>query len=134
MTSQPAEQPAESSDEQAPETKPSGLRNPPGAVRAAGAITLAIQALVLLLAVLPLRMVAGHNAGWAMLAVTVDAVLCAVLAGLLRHRWAWYAGIALQVLVIATGLFQWAIAIIGLVFGGIWLYVLHLRRTILGRG
>ena len=120
-------------DDKPPTERPSGLSNPPAAVRGAGAGTLAIQALVLLLAVLPLRMVAGRYAGWAILAVVVEAVLCGVLAGLLRHRWAWYAGIAIQVLVIATGVFQWAIAIIGLVFGGIWLFVLHLRRTILGR-
>ena len=133
MTSQPAGDPADERTDEPAEGRPSGLRNPPGAVRAAGAVTLAIQALVLLLAVLPLRMVAGHDAGWAILAVVVEAVLCGVLAGLLRHRWAWYAGIALQVLVIATGVFQWAIAIIGLVFAGVWLYVLHLRRMILGR-
>jgi hypothetical protein len=59
-------------------------------------------------------------------------VLNIVLAGLLKRRWAWYAAIGLQVLVIAAGVFQYAIAIIGVIFLAIWFYVLHLRRTILG--
>jgi hypothetical protein len=60
-------------------------------------------------------------------------VLAIVLIGLLKRRWAWYAGIVLQALVIATGLAHWAIAVIGCLFAAIWLYVLHVRRTVLGR-
>ncbi|BCJ33720.1 hypothetical protein Athai_12230 [Actinocatenispora thailandica] len=109
----------------------SGLRNPAGALRGVGAGVLAIEALVLLLAVLPLRMLKAP--GWGMAAVAILAALGIVLIGLLRHRWAWYAGIVLQALVIATGLAHWAIAVIGCIFAGVWLYVLHVRRTILGR-
>ncbi|GIL27087.1 DUF4233 domain-containing protein [Actinocatenispora comari] len=109
----------------------SGLRNPAGALRGAGAGVLSIEALVLLLAVLPLRMLKAP--GWGMAAVAILAVLAIVLIGLLRRRWAWYAGIVLQALVIATGLAHWAIAVIGCLFAAIWLYVLHVRRTVLGR-
>lgn len=111
----------------------SGLRNPPAALRGVGAGTLVIEALVLLLAILPLRALGGDLAGPGIGAIVAMAVLCVVLAGLLRYRWAWYAGLVLQVLVIATGIAQWAIGVIGVVFVVIWWYVLQLRRTILGR-
>jgi len=109
----------------------SGLRNPAGALRGVGAGVLVIEALVLLLAVLPLRMLKAP--GWGMAAVAILALAALVLTGLLKRHWVWYAGIVLQALVIATGLAHWSVAVIGCIFGGIWLYVLHIRRTILGR-
>lgn len=111
----------------------SGLRNPAGALRGVGAACLAIEALVLLLAIQPLRVLGGNLAGWGVWSMVGLAVLCCVLAGLLRRRWAWYAGVVVQVLVIGAGVAQWAIAVLGVIFAGIWLYVLHLRRSILGR-
>jgi hypothetical protein len=112
----------------------SGLRNPAAAVRGVGAGTLAIEALVLLLAILPLAKLGGHRSGAAIGAAVGLAVLSAVLAGLLRHRWAWYAGIGLQVALIACGpLLNVMLAIVGLIFGGVWAYVLSVRRKVLGR-
>jgi hypothetical protein len=115
-----------------PEAPVSGLRNPAGAVRGAGAAALGIEAVVLLLAIQPIRMLAGKLSGWGVGSILVLVVLGIVLAGMLKRRWAWYAAIVLQVLVIASGLFQYAIAIIGVIFLAIWFYVLHLRKTILG--
>jgi len=95
-----------------------------------GAGGLVIEAVVLLMAIVPLvRLGAGAAAG----AAAILAVLCAVLAGLLRHRWAWWAGIALQVVLFGTGLLHPALAVLGLVFGAVWGYVLSIRRTVLGR-
>ncbi|MGA8115413.1 MAG: DUF4233 domain-containing protein [Actinocatenispora sp.] len=118
-------------DEDAPEPPRSGLRNPAGALRGVGAATLAMEALTLLLAIQPLRILGGDLSGWAVGAMITLAVLCCVLAGLLKRRWAWYAGLVLQLLVIGAGVAQWAIAVIGVLFAAIWLYVIHLRRTIL---
>ncbi len=111
----------------------SGLRNPAAALRGVGAATLAIEALVLLLAIQPLRVLGGHLSGPGVGVLVALAVLCCVLAGLLRRRWAWFAVLVLQLLVIGTGVLQWALIVIGLGFASIWLYVLHLRSTILGR-
>ena len=110
----------------------SGLRNPPAAVRGVGAGALAIEALVLLLAILPLAKLGGHRSGAAIGAAIALAVVSAVLAGLLRHRWAWYAGIALQLVLLACGLLHVALAVLGLLFGGVWGYVLSVRRKVLG--
>jgi hypothetical protein len=115
------------------EEQPSGLRNPGAAVRGVGAGALAIEALVLLLAIVPLVKLGGHRSGPAVGAAIALAVLSAVLAGLLRHRWAWYAGVALQVALLACGLLHVALAVLGLLFAAVWGYVLSVRRSVLGR-
>jgi hypothetical protein len=113
-------------------TEGSGLRNPGAAVRGVGAGALAIEALVLLLAIVPLARLGGHRSGAAIGAAIGLAVLSAVLAGLLRYRWAWYAGIALQVVLLACGLLHVVLAVLGLLFGAVWGYVLSVRRKVLG--
>jgi hypothetical protein len=118
-----------------PEGQPprrSGLRDPQAAVRALGAGTLALEAIVLLLAIQPIRILGGHLSGWGIGAVITLAVLCVAVAGMMKHRWAWHAGSALQVLLIACGLLHWSLAVLGLVFGAAWLYATSVRRSILG--
>jgi hypothetical protein len=117
-----------------PEPPRSGLRNPAAAVRGVGAAALAIEALALLMAIVPLAKLGGPHAPAAVGAAVGLAVLSGVLAGLLRHRWAWYAGIALQVVLFACGLLHVALAVLGLLFGAVWGYVLSVRRTVLGQG
>jgi hypothetical protein len=113
--------------------RPSGLRNPAAAVRGVGAGTLAAEGLVFLLALVPLR-VLGATDGWGTGAVVFLAVASFALAGLLRRPWAWWAGSALQLLVIASGfLLHGALIAVGVLFGLVWLYVLRVRATVLGR-
>jgi hypothetical protein len=110
---------------------PSGLRNPDAAIRALGAGTLALEAIVLLLAIQPIRVLGGHLSGWGIGAVIVLAVLCGVVAGAMKRRWAWSAGTVLQVLLLLAGLLHWSLAVLGLIFGAAWAYATHVRRTIL---
>jgi hypothetical protein len=113
--------------------RPSGLRNPTAAVRGVGAGTLAAEGLVLLMALIPLR-VLGATGGWGTAAVALLAVASFVGAGLLRRPWAWWAGSALQLVVIASGFFlHGALIAVGVLFGLVWLYVLRVRATVLGR-
>ncbi|WP_412541941.1 DUF4233 domain-containing protein [Longispora sp. K20-0274] len=101
-------------------------------MRGVGAGCLVIEGIVLLLAIQPIRIMGGSLQGlgvWAMVALSV---LCFLLCGLLRHRWAWHVGTALQILVIAGGYFQWGIAAIGVVFLALWLYVLNVKKSVLG--
>lgn len=111
---------------------PSGLRNPAGAVRGLGAAVLTIETLVLVLAIAPLWVLGGRSGGWAIGAVVVLALLAAGLAGSVRRAWAWPAATVLQGLLMAAGLLHWALGVLGLIFGLVWLYTLHVRRTILG--
>jgi hypothetical protein len=113
--------------------RPSGLRNPGAAVRGLGAGALVIETVVLLMAIVPLVKLGGPRSGAAAGAAVGLAVLCSVLAGLLRHRWAWYAAVGLQAALFAAGLLHVALAVLGLLFAGVWGYVLNVRRTVLGR-
>nr|MDT0662339.1 DUF4233 domain-containing protein [Micromonospora sp. DSM 115978] len=110
----------------------SGLRDPNRAVRGLGAGALALEALVLLLAIQPIRMLGGDLTGPAIGAVVALATVAALLAGLLRRAWAWHGGTALQVLLLAAGALHLSLGALGVIFGLLWLYVLHVRRSILG--
>lgn len=134
MTEPDNDTPAEPRDEPAEagaEPRRSGLRNPAGAVRGMGATVLVLEAVVLLLAIAPLRMLGGPRAGSGMVAVVALAVLGVLLVGLLRRTWAWHAATFLQVMIIAAGVFHLMIGIMGVVFLAVWLYILHVRHTIL---
>ena len=58
------------------------------------------------------------------------AVLCVLLAGLLRYRWAFVAASVLQVAVVASGLVVPVMFFLGLVFAGLWFLALHLGRKV----
>jgi hypothetical protein len=116
------------------QNRPSGLRNAAGAVRGLGAAVLIIEALVLLLAVAPLWALSGRQNGPAIAAVVVLAVSAVVLVGLLPRLGAWHAGTVLQILLLLSGLLHWSLGVLGLIFGSVWIYTLHVRRTILGNG
>lgn len=119
-----------SEDSSAP--RPSGLRNPTAAVRGVGAAALATEALVLLLAIQPIRVLGGHLTGPAVGTILALVVVCALLCGLLRRPWSWYAAAVPQLVLIGVGfVFHLALTVLGVVFGLVWLYVLNVRRTVL---
>jgi hypothetical protein len=111
---------------------PSGLRNPVRAARGLGAGTLALEALVLLLAIQPIRVLGVHLTGATIGVIVALAVLAVLLAGLLSRPWAWHAATGLQVLLVFAGFLHWSLGALGVIFGLVWLYVLHVRRVILG--
>ncbi|MEU8610984.1 DUF4233 domain-containing protein [Actinoplanes sp. NPDC048791] len=125
----PEEAPAEVEGD---EPRRSGLRNPEAAVRGLGAGTLALEAIVLLLAIQPIRIMGGDLSGWGIGVVVALAVVAALVAGSMRRRWAWPAGTGLQVLLLASGLLHWSLAALGLIFGLTWAYATSVRRKILG--
>lgn len=126
----PADQPVE--EPVAGQPRRSGLRNPKAAVRGLGAGTLALEALVLLLAIQPVRVVGGDLSGAAIGVVVALAVAAVVLAGMMRRPWAWNAGTVLQGLLILGGLLHWSLFGLGIIFALVWAYALHVRRVILG--
>ncbi|MFJ6199713.1 DUF4233 domain-containing protein [Micromonospora sp. NPDC092111] len=115
-----------------PGQRRSGLRNPEAAVRGLGAGTLGLEALVLLLAIQPIRVVGGHFGGAAIAATVALAVAAVLLAGLIRRPWAWPAGTVLQGLLLLAGLLHWSLFGLGVIFALVWAYALHVRRVILG--
>ena len=114
------------------EAPASGLRNPAGAIRALGIMTLVLEWIVVLLAVQPIRILAPDRPGWALGVVVGLAFACLGVATLLRFRWGWHVGTALQVAVALAGFVHWAMLPVAAIFLSTWLYVLHVRRTITG--
>ncbi|GAA1811211.1 hypothetical protein GCM10009682_35890 [Luedemannella flava] len=110
----------------------SGLRNPAAAVRGIGAGGLAAEGIVLLLAIRPVQVLGAHLTGLAVTVIVVLAVLCLALAGLMRHAWAWWAGAAVQVALVACGfVFHASLGVLGVIFGLLWGYLLWVRRSVL---
>jgi len=84
-----------------------------------------------LLAIAPIRAL-GELTGATLATVLGLAVAAVVIAGLLGRPWAWHAGTAVQALLMLAGFLHWSLGGLGVVFGLVWVYVLHVRRTILG--
>ncbi|MER7460162.1 DUF4233 domain-containing protein [Micromonospora sp. NPDC126480] len=126
------QQPGGSPGQRDPAPRRSGLRNPERAVRGLGAGVLSLEALVLVLAIQPIRVVGGGLSGSAVAAVVALAVLAVLLAGLMRRPWAWHAGTALQGALMLAGLLHWSLLALGVIFALVWAYALHVRRVILG--
>jgi hypothetical protein len=111
----------------------SGLRNPTAAVRGVGAGALVVEALVILLGILPLRVVGVRFSGVAIGILVALAVYCVVLAGLLRRAWAWWAGLVPPVVLIVSGfVFHPSLTVLGVLYAFAWTYVLYVRRRVLG--
>jgi len=119
-------------DELPPGYRRSGLRNPAGAVRGMGAAALALEGLVLLLAIQPIRVLGGDLSAGAVWVVVALAVVCFVLCGMMRRPWVWTAGTVVQGAVLLGGFLHWSLFALGVIFGLAWLFVLHVRRSILG--
>ncbi|SHN26362.1 DUF4233 domain-containing protein [Cryptosporangium aurantiacum] len=112
--------------------RPSGLKNPGAAVRGVGAATLGLEFLVLLLAIQPLRTLVPDASGAAAGLAGGLALLCLLAAGLLRYSWAWTATTVLQVLIVVSGVVHWMLGAVGIIFLLVWIYVLNVRKTVLG--
>lgn len=60
-------------------------------------------------------------------------VVCLVLillCGLQSRPWALSANLGMQAVVIGGGLFHWSIAVVGVVFLCVWIYILYLKRDV----
>ncbi|MFX0595153.1 DUF4233 domain-containing protein [Melissospora conviva] len=141
----PAGQPAQRGDEPAAPPAPpeqeepappeqghrSGLRNPRGAVHGLGAAALMFETLVLLLAIQPMRALGVELTGVTIGVIVALALAAVVIIAMLKRPWAWHAGTVLQVLLILAGFLHWSLAGVGIMFGLLWAYVLHVRKVIL---
>ena len=110
----------------------SGLRNPEAAVRGLGAGTLALEAIVLLLAIQPIRMLGGDLSGWGDRRGGRAGGAGGRCRGQHEAALGLDAGTVLQVLLLASGLLHWSLAALGLIFGAAWAYATYVRKTILG--
>ena len=98
--------------------------------RSLASVILASEALIVFLAALVIWGLAqGGPAGplpsWVALAaggVIIVALIATI--GLLRYRWAYALGWALQLLILASGFLNPAMFVVGVIFGGMWWYAM----------
>lgn len=97
-----------------------------------GAAVLILEALVVLF--VP-RAIAHSGPGltpWRLSALLAVVVLLVVVAGLQRRSWGPRAGLAVQLPVLATGLFTGVMWLLGGLFVLLWVYLLRIRAELLG--
>ncbi len=113
------------------ETARSGLKDPQRSIRTLGAMIMALETLVLLLTIVPLRMMRVDDLGVAIVIMLSLSVACVVFAGFMRHPWAWHGGTLVQIGLLIVGfVFHWSIAGVGIIFGLTWVFTLYVRRTL----
>ena len=110
--------------EQAPAPRPLRTR------RTLCAGVLAAEALVSVFATLVAKDLSDVSTGAVVGVGLGAAVLCLLLAGLLRHRWAYPAGSVLQVLLVLSGFVVTAMFFVGGVFAALWFLSLYLARKV----
>ncbi|MCZ4079040.1 DUF4233 domain-containing protein [Rhodococcus sp. H36-A4] len=95
--------------------------------------TLVLEAIVVLLA-LPVVSTVGGGLGWFSTLYLVGMAVAFVLAAGMQGRpQAMQINLALQVFVLLGGFIHLSIAIVGVVFLAVWIYLLYLRRDITRR-
>jgi hypothetical protein len=109
-----------------PEDTRSGLRDPARAARTLAAMALSFEALALLLAIVPMRMILD-DATVAIVVILVLSVACIVLAGMAKRPWVWQAGAVVQLALIACWPIHWALGLAGIVFGLVWAYCWYVK-------
>ena len=94
---------------------------------------LGMEAVIVLLAIVPTKVLEHVNGGTAAAVGFGIAVLAIVLAGLVGRphmAWALYAGSALQLLVIASGILIPAMYVLGVIFAALWFTGIWLARRV----
>ncbi len=98
--------------------------------RAMAAAVLALEGITIALSAPVAISVEGANRALALWVALGLAVAALLLAGMLRHRWGYWAGYALQVAVFATGFVVPTMFALGIIFAGLWLMADVLGRKI----
>ncbi|MDR5700695.1 DUF4233 domain-containing protein [Agromyces aerolatus] len=109
--------------------EPAAAPAPRSLQRSLASIVLAFEIFVVFLAALAIWGLAVDGETpfglprWSILVVGGVLVLLTIATiGLLRHRWAYWLGWGIQVVILAAGILNPAMIIVGLVFGGMWAY------------
>jgi uncharacterized protein YjeT (DUF2065 family) len=99
-------------------------------VRAIAASVLVFEGLVVFFATLVALDLSDLPDRTLWLVGSIGAVACLVVAGLLRHPWAFTVGSVLQVLLIGTGVVVPVMFFLGALFAGLWFLALFLGRRV----
>lgn len=92
--------------------------------------TLILEVIVVLLAIPIVAKVGPGLTVWSLSFLIGLSVLMILGSGVQGRRWALKFDLALQVITIAGGIFHWSIAIVGLIFGCVWVYIAYIKRDV----
>ncbi|MBP2474173.1 ABC-type multidrug transport system permease subunit [Crossiella equi] len=109
---------------------PKPMKNPAKALRGIMAGTLIMETIVVLLALPVIAKLGGGIGTLGGVLVGVLALLMLLATGVVRFRWGIWVALALQVAMIACGVFVFTLGVLGVIFGLIWLYLLWLRKQL----
>ncbi|AZZ81883.1 MULTISPECIES: DUF4233 domain-containing protein [Gordonia] len=92
--------------------------------------TMILEVIVVILA-FPIVWRLGGGLTWVSGGYLILLVLAMIVAAGMQGRpYALKLDLALQVAVIAGGVFHWSIAAVGVVFGSVWLYIVYIKRDV----
>ena len=94
---------------------------------------LVIEAIVVALALLVVHRTGGGLASWKGLLVGAIVLVLILTCGLLRHKWAMYVVLGVQVVMLASFFAVVELGVLGLLFGLVWTYLFWLRRDVAKR-
>ena len=116
------------SDPVAGHQAPAGKPARPGPARGLASAVLVLESLVVFFAGIVGARLSATPAATVWWVTGGTAVACLVVAGLLRHRWAYVLGTLLQLVVIGLGVLVTAMYALGVAFLVLWLLALTLPR------
>ena len=102
------------------------------ALRGAAAATLALEGIAVLFVPRGIAQSGEGLTGFRLAALLVLAVVLVLASGVQRRPWGLMAGTVLQAPLLLTGLFNSVMFVVGGVFLLIWLYLLQVRKELLG--
>ncbi|MCK8612685.1 DUF4233 domain-containing protein [Gordonia sp. C13] len=92
--------------------------------------TMILEVIVVILA-FPIVWRLGGGLTWVSGGYLILLVLAMIAAAGMQGRpYALKLDLALQVAVIVGGVFHWSIAVVGVVFGSVWLYIVYIKRDV----
>lgn len=97
------------------------------------ALTLFLEAIVVLLAIPVVGVVGGGLTAFALSYLIGFAVVLILLGGLQRRPWAIWVNLGIQVVLVAGCLIYPAVGFIGVLFVGVWALIAYLRAEVLRR-
>ena len=92
--------------------------------------TLILEVIVMILTFPIVARIGGGLTWYSTLYLGLVALALLAAAGMQRRRHALEINLGLQVAVIAGGVFHWSIAVVGVIFGCVWLYVRYVKLDV----
>ena len=102
------------------------------ALQGAAAAVLVLEGIVVLFVPRGIAQSGDGLTGWRLTYLLVLAVVLILASGVQRRPQGLYVGTALQVPLLLTGLMTSVVWLLGVLFAAIWLYLLQLRKDLLG--